>query len=298
MVILVDRNTRVIVQGVTGRSGEAQTKAMLEYGTNVVGGVSPGKGGMEVHGVPVFDTMVEAVEKTSANASLVLVPSHFVKDAAFEAISADVNLLVITSDHVPLHDAAKIKCLADRKGTVIVGPNTPGIVSPGKSKVGIYANNIFSLSGPVGIVTRSGTASYEVAGCFALDGIGLSTVVGIGGDPITGTSMTNILRMFQHDYETKAIVLMGEIGGTAEEDAAEFIKDYVEKPVAGYIVGRVAPHGKRMGHAGAIVQGERGTAQSKIEALRDAGVNVASKPSELVEIMRKILSQLDERKTR
>jgi succinyl-CoA synthetase alpha subunit len=287
MAILVDKKTSVIVQGITGNSGAAQTKAMLEYGTNIVAGVSPGKGDSEVYGVPVFDTMDEAMRKTSADTSIIFVPSGFAKDAAFEAILAGVKLLVITTDHVTVHDAAKIKNLAAKKGTIVLGPNTPGVVSPGKSKVGIYANNIFSLSGPVGIVTRSGTASYEIAGCLALENIGLSTVAGIGGDPLTGTSLIDILRMFEDDPETKIIALIGEIGGTSEEEAAVFMKKSVEKPVVGFIVGRSAPVGKRMGHAGAIVEGGLGTFQSKIEALQNAGADVVEKPSDLVESIKR-----------
>ncbi len=286
MAIIVNENTRLIVQGITGHQGQYHTGAMKEFGTNVVGGVTPGKGGMEVLGVPVFDTMREAVSATGANASIIYVPARFLKDAAFEAIDSGVKTVVIITEHVPVHDAMEILAFSHRKGVRVIGPNCPGIASPGKAKVGIMPNAIFK-EGSTGVVSRSGTLTYEIVNSLTEAGIGQSTAVGIGGDPIIGTTFINALRMFQDDPQTERIVMVGEIGGTAEEEAAEFIREYVTKPVYSYIAGRTAPPGKRMGHAGAIIAKGRGTAESKIKALESVGVKVAKVPVEIADLIKK-----------
>ncbi len=285
MAIIVDKETKLIVQGITGHQGQYHTGAMKEFGTNVVGGVTPGKGGMEVLGVPVFDTMREAVSETGANASIIYVPARFLKDAAFEAIDSGVKTVVIITEHVPVHDAMEILMFSQRKGVRVIGPNCPGIASPGKAKVGIMPNAIFK-EGSTGVVSRSGTLTYEIVNSLTEAGIGQSTAVGIGGDPIIGTTFINALRMFQDDPQTERIAMVGEIGGTAEEEAAEFIKEYVTKPVYSYIAGRTAPPGKRMGHAGAIIARGRGTAESKIKALEAVGVKVARVPVEIADLIK------------
>ncbi len=285
MAIIVDEETKLIVQGITGHQGQYHTGAMKEFGTNVVGGVTPGKGGMEVLGVPVFDTMREAVAQTGANTSIIYVPARFLKDAAFEAIDSGVKTVVIITEHVPVHDAMEILMFSQRKGVRVIGPNCPGIASPGKAKVGIMPNAIFK-EGSTGVVSRSGTLTYEIVNSLTEAGIGQSTAVGIGGDPIIGTTFIDALRMFQDDPQTERIVMVGEIGGTAEEEAAEFIKEYVTKPVYSYIAGRTAPPGKRMGHAGAIIARGRGTAESKIKALEAVGVKVARVPVEIADLIK------------
>ena len=285
MAIIVDEETKLIVQGITGHQGQYHTGAMKEFGTNVVGGVTPGKGGMEVLGVPVFDTMREAVAQTGANTSIIYVPARFLKDAAFEAIDSGVKTVVIITEHVPVHDAMEILMFSQRKGVRVIGPNCPGIASPGKAKVGIMPNSIFK-EGSTGVVSRSGTLTYEIVNSLTEAGIGQSTAVGIGGDPIIGTTFIDALRMFQDDPQTERIVMVGEIGGTAEEEAAEFIKEYVTKPVYSYIAGRTAPPGKRMGHAGAIIARGRGTAESKIKALESVGVKVARVPVEIADLIK------------
>jgi len=285
MGILVDEETEVIVQGITGQQGIFHTEYMKDYGTNVVGGVTPGKGGKEVKGVPVFNTIESAKEKVGGNASIIFVPAPFAKDAAFEAIEGGMDPVVIITENIPVQDSAKIMRLAEIKDTTIIGPNTPGIISPGKSKVGIMPNHIFE-EGNVGLVSRSGTLTYEIVNTITEKGYGQSTAFGLGGDPIVGLDFIDSLKFYEEDPETDAVIMIGEIGGSAEENAAEFIKDGYDKPVVAYIAGRTAPEGKRMGHAGAIVsEGGTGTAESKINALEDAGVSVARMPTEIGNIL-------------
>jgi succinyl-CoA synthetase alpha subunit len=283
MAILVDQNTRLIIQGITGHQGIFHAKAMLDFSTNVVGGVTPGKGGENVHGIPVFNSMEEAVEQTHANTSIILVPARFAKDAAFEAMDSNIKILVIITEHIPFHDALDIITYAKFKKIRVIGPNCPGVVSPGKAKVGIMPSKIFR-EGNVGIVSRSGTLTYEIVNAITEHGLGQSTCIGLGGDPIIGTSFVDALQMFERDEDTKEIVLVGEIGGSAEEEAAEYIKE-MNKPVFAYIAGQTAPPGKRMGHAGAIVSRGKGTAQSKIEALRKAGADVAKVPEDIPKLI-------------
>jgi len=285
MAILVDENTRVLVQGITGRVGRVQTKLMIDYGTKIVCGVTPGKGGTELHGLPVYDTVEEALMKHDVNCSVIFVPAPNVKDAAFEAIDAGIQLIVIITEGVPVHDSMKIKAFAERKGAIVIGPNTPGIISPGKSKVGILPGNLFKF-GEVGIVARSGTLATEIAGNLSEAGVGQSTCVGIGGDMVTGVTFVDILKMFEEDDETKKIVIVGEIGRTVEEEAAAYIRKKVSKPVFAFIAGKSAPPEKRMGHAGAIIGGEKETAQTKIKVLREAGVKVVEVPFEIVETLK------------
>ncbi len=286
MAILVDKNTKVLVQGITGHQGRYHTMAMKEFGTNVVAGVTPGKGGQKVEGVPVFNTVQEAVNETGANTSIVFVPAPFTMDAVLESIDAGIKLVVTITEHVPVHDAMKMISYAKMKGSRIIGPNCPGLASPGKAKVGILPNLIFK-EGNVGVVSRSGTLTYEIVNSLTEAGIGQSTTVGIGGDPVIGSNFIEILDLFEKDPETEKIVMVGEIGGTAEEEAAEFIKEHVSKPVYAYIAGRTAPPGKRMGHAGAIVTRGRGTAESKIRALESAGVKVARIPTEIADMIKR-----------
>lgn len=288
MGILVDENTKVIVQGITGRVGSTQTKLMLEYGTKIVAGVTPGKGGTTVYNVPVYDTVEEAVAKTGADTSILFVPAAFTKDAVIEAVDAGIKLVVAIPEHVPVHDTMRMVEYAKSKNARIIGPTTPGIISPGKTKIGIMPANVFS-QGNVGIVSRSGTLLYEIAGNLSLAGIGQSTCLGIGGDPVVGASLKEILQMFQSDDQTKLVVIVGEIGGIQEEEASNFIKK-MDKPVIAYIAGRSAPPGQRMGHAGAIILGERGTAESKIKALKEAGVEIAYRPADITSIAKKLLT--------
>jgi succinyl-CoA synthetase alpha subunit len=283
--ILVGNETRLLVQGITGREGSFHTQQMVEYGTNVVAGVTPGKAGQEVHGVPVFNTVEEAVRETGANASVIYVPARFSVDAIYEAVDNGLEVVVCITEGVPVNDMVPVYHHVRQKGAVLIGPNCPGVTSPGKAKVGIIPGFIHE-PGRVGVVSRSGTLTYEVVDALTSAGLGQSTVVGIGGDPIIGTSFVDVLRMFQDDPDTDAIVMIGEIGGDDEEVAAEFIKDHVTKPMAGFIAGRTAPPGKRMGHAGAIISGGAGTAQGKIEALEAAGVAVASRMSEIPEMLK------------
>lgn len=283
-MILLDKDTKCLVQGITGKQGSFHTKQMLDYNTNIVAGVTPGKGGQNFEGVPIFNSIEEVKEEVDVNSSIIFVPAKFAKDAAFESIR-NLELVVIISEHIPVHDAMEIMSYADKMGTTVIGPNTPGIISPGIGKLGIMPTHIFE-KGNVGVISRSGTLTYEVASQLTRAGIGQSTCVGIGGDPVIGTNYIDILKRFEKDDETDAIVLIGEIGGNAEEKAAEFIKDNISKPVVSYIAGMTAPPGKRMGHAGAIIQGNSGTAKSKIDALTDAGVNVASMPSEISRLVR------------
>ncbi len=280
MSILVGNDTRLLVQGITGREGSFHTQQMVEYGTNVVAGVTPGKAGQEVHGVPVFNTVEDAVRETGANASVIYVPARFSVDAIYEAVDNGIEVVVCITEGVPVNDMVPVYHHVKQKGAVLIGPNCPGVTSPGQAKVGIIPGFIHE-PGRVGVVSRSGTLTYEVVDALTKAGLGQSTVVGIGGDPIIGTSFTDVLEMFQNDPDTDAIVMIGEIGGDDEERAAAFIKENVTKPMAGFIAGRTAPEGKRMGHAGAIISGGAGTAQGKIEALEAAGVAVANRMSEI-----------------
>jgi succinyl-CoA synthetase alpha subunit len=280
MSIIADKNTRLLVQGITGREGGFHTQAMIDYATQVVGGVTPGKGGTEAFGVPVFDTVKDAVEQTGANATIIFVPPAFAADAILEAAASDIALIVCISEGIPVLDMMRVWNVIKGTKSRLIGPNCPGLITPGEAKVGIIPGYICKPGG-VGMVSRSGTLTYEVIWALTEAGMGQSTAVGIGGDPINGTNFIDCIRMFQDDPNTEKIVMMGEIGGDEEEKAARFIKEYVTKPVAGYIAGRTAPEGRRMGHAGAIISGGAGTAQGKIDALEDAGVKVARIPTQI-----------------
>ncbi|MCJ2554814.1 MAG: succinate--CoA ligase subunit alpha [Candidatus Thermoplasmatota archaeon] len=280
MSILLDETSRVLVQGITGHQGRFHTKASLAYGTKIVAGVTPGKGGTEVHGVPVFEAVQEAVDATGADTSFFLVPARYAKDAAIEAVEAGIRLLVLITERIPFHDALDIVAYAKIRGTTVVGPNCPGIISPGKSKVGIMPGHIFQ-PGRVGVLSRSGTLTYEIVNAITEAGEGQSTAIGIGGDAIIGMNFVEGLRLLEDDEETERIVLVGEIGGTAEEEASAFITEQVDKPVVAYVAGQTAPPGRRMGHAGAIISRGKGTAESKIEAFREAGVPVAKIPAQV-----------------
>ena len=283
MSIFVDDDTRVIVQGITGGEGKFHAGQMIEYGTNVVAGAVPGKGGQEVHGVPVYDTVDEAVEAEDADASVIFVPPAFAADAIFESLDTDLDLAVAITEGIPTQDMAKVNKRLDETDTRLIGPNCPGIITPGEAKLGILPGNIFS-EGNVGLVSRSGTLTYQVVDNLTERGLGQSTAIGIGGDPIIGTSFVDALEAFEADTDTDAVVMCGEIGGEDEEQAAKFIGEHMDTPVAGFIAGRTAPPGKRMGHAGAIVSGSgTGTAQSKIDALNDAGVPVGDTPEEVAD---------------
>lgn len=280
MSVLVDRDTRVVVQGITGHQGTVHTRLMSQFGTHVVAGVTPGKSGTDVEGVPVFDTVREAVETTHANTSCVFVPAPYAKDAVLEAADAGIRLCVVVTEHVPFHDMLVMYPYAKSKGTRIIGPNCPGIGAPGKSKVGIIPNVVFQ-PGRIGVISRSGTLTYEIVNGIKEIGFGQSTCIGLGGDPVVGTTFVDALPLFEADPETDALVMVGEIGGTAEEDAAEYIREHFTKPVVAYIAGRSAPPGKRMGHAGAIITRGKGTAQTKVAALEAAGAQVARLPYEI-----------------
>jgi len=284
MAIIVDDNTKLVVQGITGYQGSYHSKAMMDFGTKVVAGTSPGKAGEKVNNIPVFDSVSEAIETTGANTSCIFVPAPFCKDAALEAIDAGIKTLVVVTEHLPVLDAIHFVSVARSRGITVIGPNCPGIASPGKAKVGILPNKIFK-KGNIGVVSKSGTLTYEIVNSITEYGLGQSTCVGIGGDRVSGTSFIDMLERFETDKQTKQIVLVGEIGGTAEEEAAEYIKENVNKPVVAYIAGRTAPPGKRMGHAGAIIARGRGTAESKIKALEAAGVKVAKIPTDVPELL-------------
>jgi len=284
--IIIDENTRAIVQGITGTQGSFHTKLMLEYGTKIVAGVTPGKGGTSIHGVPVYDTVEEAKEKHQINASIIFVPAPFAADAALEALENGIKTIVIITEHIPIKDCIEVINYAKQVNATVIGPNTPGIITPGKSKLGIMPAHIFK-PGNIGMVSRSGTLTYEIAASLTRSNLGQSTCLGLGGDPITGLNFIDALKMFETDPQTKAVVLIGEIGGNLEELTAEFIaKEKYPKPVVAFIAGRSAPPGKRMGHAGAIVMGKAGTAESKIEALRKASVKVAEKPSDVAKLLK------------
>jgi succinyl-CoA synthetase alpha subunit len=280
MAILIDEKTKVIVQGITGRDGSFHAQQMLEYGTKVVGGVTPGKGGTDVNGVPVFNTVRQAKEKTGANTSITFVPAQFAPDAIYESIDAELDLVVCIAEGIPTLDMVKIISYIKGKKTRLVGPNSAGIISPGLSKIGILPAIAFT-KGKVGVVSRSGTLTYEIASHITKAGIGESTVIGIGGDPIIGTNFIDCLKLFQEDKQTEAIVLIGEIGGTDEEKAADFVTKNITKPVFGFIAGQTAPADKRMGHAGAIIAGGKGTAVEKIKAFEKAGIVVIYEPEEI-----------------
>jgi len=283
--VFVGGDTKAVVQGITGAQGSFHTKLMLDYGTKIVAGVTPGKGGTQVYGIPVYDTVEEAVMEHEANASVIFVPAPFAADAAFEAIEAGMKTLVVITERIPIRDAVEVMAYAKREGVVVIGPNTPGIIVPGECKLGIMPSHVFR-SGVVGVASRSGTLTYEIASGLSVLGLGQSTCVGLGGDPIVGLSFVDVLERFGEDEQTRAVALIGEIGGNLEELAAEFVaSEGFDKPVVAYVAGRTAPAGRRMGHAGAIVMGRAGTAQSKIEAFLRAGVGVAEKPSDVARIL-------------
>jgi succinyl-CoA synthetase alpha subunit len=286
-VIFLDEDTRCVVQGITGKQGSFHTKRMLNYHTNIVAGTSPGKGGQEFEGIPVYNSIAEVKEEVDVNASIIFIPAPFAKDAAFEAIS-HLELAVIITEHIPVHDSMEIINYALKNDCKIIGPNTPGIITPGVGKLGIMPTHIFN-PGDIGIVSRSGTLTYEVASQITNAGLGQSTCLGIGGDPVVGLDFAEVLQKFEEDPQTKAMVMIGEIGGNAEEKAAEYIAENITKPVVAYIAGRTAPPGKRMGHAGAIIEGEAGTAETKIKALKSAGVEVAQQPSQIADIIKEII---------
>jgi len=288
----VDKATRAIVQGITGAQGSFHTRLMLEYGTKVVAGVTPGKSGTEVHGVPVYDTVEEALKMHDANASIIFVPAPFAADAAFEALEAKMRTIVIITEHIPIRDAIQVMNRARQQGTVVIGPNTPGVLTTGECKLGIMPAHVFKR-GVVGIASRSGTLTYEIATGLTVRGLGQSTSVGLGGDPIVGLSFVDVLKEFEKDEQTQAVALIGEIGGNFEELAAEFVSsEGYSKPVVAFVAGRTAPSGKRMGHAGAIIMGKTGTAISKIEAFEKAGVEVAKKPSDVARLLVEKLGRL------
>jgi succinyl-CoA synthetase alpha subunit len=288
MSILIDKRTKVIIQGITGHQGTFHSEAMLDFGTNIVAGVTPGKGGANVYGVDVYNDVKSAIKKTGANASVVFVPAQYAKSAVFEAIDAGIKLIVIITEHVPSHDMIDMLIHARTNGARIIGPNCPGIATPGIAKLGIIPNQTLK-KGKIGVISRSGTLTYEIVNTLSKAGLGESTVIGIGGDKIPGTTFVDALGLFGEDKDTDAVVLIGEIGGGAEEEAAEFIKNYFKKPVVGFIAGVYAPPGKRMGHAGAIISGNSGTAQSKIAAFESAGVTVASSPDKIPVILNRAL---------
>ncbi len=289
MAILIDRDTRVIVQGITGKEGSFHTKLMLDYGTKIVAGVTPGKGGREVHGVPVYDTVEEAVKNHGADASIVFVPARFAPDAVYEAIDAGLKLVVVITEHIPVHDTMRFVNYAKSKGTVIIGPNCPGIIVPGRIKIGIMPVSPFK-PGNVAIISRSGTLTYEVAAAMTREGIGQSVAIGIGGDPIVGLDFVEALEMLEKDSETKAVVMIGEIGGDMEERVAAMYREgRFTKPIVAYIAGRTAPPGKRMGHAGAIISMGTGAYQDKVKALHKAGIPVAKMPYDIPRLLKEVL---------
>ena len=284
MAILVDKNSKVIVQGITGREGGFHTRKMIEYGTNVIGGVTPGKGGEWFEGLPVFDTVQKAVDATEADVSWIAVPAPFAPDAIYEAVDAGIKLIIVLAEFIPVLDMMKVYQYVKRKGSRMIGPNCPGLLTPGEAKVGIMPGYI-GKPGNIGVVSKSGTLTYEVVYALSSRGMGQSTCVGIGGDPVIGTTFVDVLEMFVNDPQTEKVAILGEIGGRAEIDAANYIKAHMTKPVAAFIAGASAPEGTRMGHAGAIVEGGEGTAAEKIEALRAAGVRVAENPEQIPDLL-------------
>ncbi|MCY8487300.1 succinate--CoA ligase subunit alpha [Bacillus atrophaeus] len=290
MSVFVNKDTRVIVQGITGSTALFHTKQMLEYGTNIVGGVTPGKGGTEAEGVPVFNTVADAVYTTGANASVIYVPAAFAADAIMEAVDAELDLVICITEHIPVLDMVKVKRFMEGKKTRLIGPNCPGVITPEECKIGIMPGYIHK-KGHVGVVSRSGTLTYEAVHQLSEAGVGQSTAVGIGGDPVNGTNFIDVLKAFNEDPETHAVIMIGEIGGTAEEEAAEWVKANMTKPVVGFIGGKTAPPGKRMGHAGAIISGGKGTADEKIKTLNACGIEVAETPSVMGETLIKVLKE-------
>lgn len=289
MGIFVDQQTRVLVQGISGKQGSFHTRMMLDYGTNIVAGVAPGKGGSEVETVPVYDTVLEACAASSIDASVLFIPAAYALDAALESLSAGIKLLVCITEHIPLHDELKMMAYARRQGATVIGPNTFGVVTAGRCKIGIPPNQFF-IPGPIGIVARSGTLSYEIVANLSQAGLGTTTVVGLGGDRIVGLDFIDVLQRFATDQETQAVVMVGEIGGSAEEAAAAMISAGYPKPVVAYLAGRSAPPGKRMGHAGAIIERGRGSYEGKVTALRSAGVLVAELPFQVPQLLQQVLS--------
>jgi succinyl-CoA synthetase alpha subunit len=291
MGILINATTRAIVQGVTGKQGSYQTKLMLDYGTKILAGVSPGKGGMGIGGLPVFDTVEETIDSYSPDASIIFVPAKFAQDAVLEAIANKIKIIVVITEHIPIKDSINVMAKAVQSQVSVIGPNTPGIITPGECKLGIMPASIF-IPGNVGVVSRSGTLAYEVAAGLRSQGLGESTFFGVGGDPVVGLNFIDALELFKDDTKTKVVVLIGEIGGNMEELTAEYIaRERYPKPVVAYVAGRFAPPGKRMGHAGAIIMGRQGTAQSKIEAFSSAGVNIAEKPNEVARLVSELLEK-------
>ena len=291
MGILVDAGTRAIVQGITGRQGSYQAKLMLEYGTKIVAGVVPGKGGTTVSGVPVFNAVSETVEAYSPNASIIFVPAPYAEDAVLEAVANGIKTVVVVTEHMPIRDSITVLAESARRQVTVIGPNTPGIMTPGECKLGIMPAEVFAI-GSVGLASRSGTLTYEIAAALTAKGLGQSTCVGVGGDPVVGLNFIEALELFKRDPKTKAVALIGEIGGAMEEAAAQYVAETrYPKPVVAYVAGRFAPAGKRMGHAGAIITGKQGTAQSKIDAFQNAGVKVAEKPSDVAALLGEELAQ-------
>ena len=289
MSVLVDENTKLIVQGITGKEGGFHAEGCKEYGTNLVGGVTPGKEGQEAVGVPVFNTVRRAKDATGANATMIFVPPPFAADAVFEAYDAGIDLIICITEGIPVFDMIKIKRMLRGHGPRLIGPNCPGVITPGKAKIGIMPGHIHS-PGPVGVVSRSGTLTYECVGQLRDLGIGQSTVIGIGGDPVNGTNFIDAIKMFNDDDQTEAICMIGEIGGSAEEDAARYIKENVKKPVVGFIAGQTAPPGRRMGHAGAIISGGKGTADEKMKTMKSCGIEVVTSPADLGETLKSVLN--------
>jgi len=290
MSILIHKNTRVICQGITGRVGQFHTKGCLEYGTKMVGGVTPGRGGEKVEGLPVFDTVLEAVRETGADATMIFVPPAAAADAILEAVDAGIKVVVAITEGIPVVDMVRVYDIVRDSKSRLIGPNCPGVITPDQCKIGIMPGYIHK-AGPVGVMSRSGTLTYEAVWQLSNLGLGQSTCVGLGGDPIVGTSFIDLLKMFQEDDKTEAVLMMGEIGGTAEEEAAAFIREHVTKPVAAFIAGRAAPPGKRMGHAGAIISGGKGTATEKIAALQAAGIEVAESPADMGTAMQRAIKK-------